>query len=59
MEVYMESNVEVSIIKVLQHEWETGIGGMFRRRRSPCPSGASNLAPSLVSPPLPWVWPKV
>lgn len=40
-------------------EAEDGICGMFRRRRSPCPSEASNLAPSLVSPPPPSVWPKV
>lgn len=44
---------------VLKHEAEDGICGRFRRRHSPCPSEASNLAPSLVSPPPPWVWPKV
>lgn len=44
---------------VLKHEAEDGICGRFRRQRSLCPSEASNLAPSLVSPPPPWVWPKV
>lgn len=31
---------------------------MFRRRRSLCPSAASDPAPSPASPPPPWVWPE-
>lgn len=38
---------------------EIRIDGTFRRWHSLCPSEASDLAPSLVSLPPPWVWPGV
>lgn len=44
---------------VLKHDAEDGICERFRRQHSPCPSEASNLAPSLVSPPPPWAWPAI
>lgn len=58
------SQVKVSVKRNMKaittiDDTEDGICRMFRRRRSLCPSEASNLAPSLVSSPPPWVWPKV
>lgn len=44
---------------LLMHKAESRNHCGFRRRHIQCPSEASNLAPSMASPPPPWVWPKI